>query len=699
MNTPPFLIGATLLFWASQAGWLWLGALAAIVFEAPRFAKNRLQFAQVDLDRIWNLCCVLLFGAFVVAFVTSDGASALTNVANNNSFANRIDALNKGGRSVILVLLWLPLIFLPIAVAQAFSEQERMDWSTFSWWLRQQRGRGIPRTPGSGLNVGWPYFALCLLATSAANQRTLTFPIGAAVLIVWAMWSRRSKGASVPLWGTSLMLVLALAFAAQLGMREMQRLMQRLDSMLIAKFASGRGYDPKEVRTALGSIGRLKLSGSIVMRVEADGNPPPLLREASYKVFLSPSWAATRHGRPEQNFVEIISEPDLTTWKLLPDKPTRKQAILSGFLSGGQGLIPAPTGVARIEDLPAIRFETNQLGVLRVPEGPGFFRTVLYYDDGKSLDAPPDDLDREVANAEKPAIERIVDQLGLRGMAPADALKKLHEYFMSEFRYTTWVDERRSRRELETPLTRFLTRRKSGHCEYFASATVLLLRSAGIPARYAVGYSVQERKGKEWIIRERHAHAWCIAWMNGAWRDVDMTPGSWAGIEAQRASAWEQWTDAWSDFWFKFSEWRWGKGEWKQYLIWLVVPLILIAGWRLVARKQWNRSRGADALARKREPGPGLDSEFYRIEQAIAERGLVREPDETLGRWTRRVASGRAEDANQLSALLQVHYRLRFDPSGLSDAEREEFRTKVNEWLERQQALAANAGRSNSAES
>lgn len=689
MNTPPFLIGATLLFWASQAGWLWLGALAAIVFEAPRFAKNRLQFAQADLDRIWNLCCVLLFGAFVVAFVTSDGASALTNVANNNSFANRIDALNKGGRSVILVLLWLPLIFLPIAVAQAFNEQQRMDWSTFSWWLRQQRARGIPRPAGSGLDVGWPYFALCLLATSAANQRTVYFPLGAAVLIVWAMWSRRSKGVSIPLWASNLVLVLGLAFAAQLGMREMQRLMQRLDSMLIAKFAIGRGFDPKEVQTALGSIGKMKLSGSIVMRVEAEGSPPPLLREASYKMFLTPTWKATRHGRVEQNFVEMIPETDLTTWKLLPDKPTRKQAILSGFLSGGQGLIPAPAGVARIEDLPAIRFETNQLGVLRVPEGPGFFRAALFYDEGKSLDGPPDEFDSEVANSEKPAIEKIVTELGLRGITPERAVKKLNDYFTSEFSYTTWLEERRRQRETETALTRFLTQSKAGHCEYFATATVLLLRSAGIPARYAVGYSVQERKDKEWVVRERHAHAWCIAWMNGAWRDVDTTPASWAGIEAQRASTWEQWTDAWSDFWFKFSAWRWGKGEWKQYLIWLVVPLILIAGWRLVARKQWNRSRSADAAKDNREAGPGLDSEFYRIERAFAGRGLGREPDETLATWSRRVAATSPADASQLAALLQVHYRLRFDPSGLSGAERESFRTSVGEWLERQEAMAA----------
>ena len=49
--------------------------------------------------------------------------------------------------------------------------------------------------------------------------------------------------------------------------------------------------------------------------------------------------------------------------------------------------------------------------------------------------------------------------------------------------------------------------------------------------------------------------------------------------------------------------------------------------------------------------------------------------------------------ADQLPALLQVHYRLRFDPSGLPERDREQFRTRVNEWLERQEAAIATASK------
>ena len=679
MNTPPFLIGAALLFWGAQAGWLWLGALAAVVLEAPRLAKTRLQFAQADLDRIWNLCFVLFFGAMVVAFVTSDGASALNTVANNNSIANRIDALNKGGRSVILVLLWLPLIYLPIAVAQAFSEQERMDWSTFSWWLRKQREKNNPRPDGSGLNVTWPYFALCLLATSAANQRTLYFPIGIAVLAGWALWSRRSKSVPVGIWVAFLLMALSAAFTAELGMRQMQMVMQRLESTLIARFGSGRGFEPKEQRTAIGSVGRLKLSGSIVLHVEAKGMPPALLREASYKLFIPPAtWAATK-----RKFNDVIPETDLTTWKLLPNKPTRKQAIISGFLSGGQGLLPMPNGVAKILDLPAVQFETNQLGAMNVAEGPGFYRVQSHYDEGASIDSPPDSFDEDIPKMERPALKQIADELMLHDLSPAKALKKVSEFFAREFQYTTWQGEPNRSQTNDSPLTRFLLKDRAGHCEHFATATVLLLREAGIPARYAVGYSVQERKGAEWIVRERHGHAWCLAWVDGAWHDVDTTPGSWVHTEATRATFWEKISDAWSNVWFTFSKWRWGPGEWKQHVLWLIVPLIALAGWRLMSQKQWNRARDKASDKGGRRSFPGIDSEFYLVEKTLAARGLERQPGETLAAWTKRVTTAQPAETQELTGLLSLHYRLRFDPSSLNARDRELFRTNVESWLAR----------------
>jgi transglutaminase-like putative cysteine protease len=716
MNTPPLLVGAALLFWGWQAGFLWLGVLLAVLLESPRCIHARWEFAQVDLDRIWNLCVLLFFGTFVVAFVANDGANTVTSLAANNSTANRLAAVNQSARSVILMLLWLPVTLLPIVLAQAFSQRDRMDWSTFSPWLRRQRflnspgrsrreeaqiyGRSLnpkrsePPHVGSyadkqdGLNVAWPYFAVCLLAASAANEKTLWFSIGLVTLAGWALWTRRPRSFPAAAWAACLLAVVALGFGAQSGMREMQQLIRQLDGALIARLArGGQGFDPKESRTALGAIGRLKLSGRIVLRIEAEGAPPPLLREASYKLFLSMSWAAPKTGK---DFFAINSENDLTTWKLLPNKPARKAVTISQFFSGGRGLLAAPHGVARLEELLADRLETNTLGVLNVAEGPGFARFRAVYDEGVSIDTLPDKDDNEVSAAERAAVMQLAEELRLQELPPEEALQAVAAFLAREFRYTTWQEPRR-RRSNETPLMEFLLKTRAGHCEHFATATVLLLRAAGVPARYAVGYSVQEQKGGQWVVRERHAHAWCLAWVNGAWRDVDNTPASWAATEASRATRWEKITDAWSNVWFAFSKWRWGRGEWKRYLIWLILPLIGLTVWRLMTQKQWSRApQKAPANARV-QARLGLDSEFYLIERRLVELGLERHDGETLAAWLARLGREGGIGAAGLTELLTLHYRLRFDPAGLSAAERAALRNEAMEWVGRSGTLTANS--------
>lgn len=67
----------------------------------------------------------------------------------------------------------------------------------------------------------------------------------------------------------------------------------------------------------------------------------------------------------------------------------------------------------------------------------------------------------------------------------------------------------------------FLFDYKKGFCNYFATAEVILLRSVGIPARWAVGYAEGERivdeketgrgiqtSGGNIIVRQKDAHAW-----------------------------------------------------------------------------------------------------------------------------------------------------------------------------------------------
>jgi len=54
MKPPPFLLGATLLFWGWQSGFLIVGAAMAVALESARFVKDRWELADEDLSRIWT---------------------------------------------------------------------------------------------------------------------------------------------------------------------------------------------------------------------------------------------------------------------------------------------------------------------------------------------------------------------------------------------------------------------------------------------------------------------------------------------------------------------------------------------------------------------------------------------------------------------------------------------------------------------
>lgn len=78
------------------------------------------------------------------------------------------------------------------------------------------------------------------------------------------------------------------------------------------------------------------------------------------------------------------------------------------------------------------------------------------------------------------------------------------------------------------PVEDFLFNRKSGHCEYYASAMALLLRGAGIPSRLVSGFKGGEQSTYTgaFVVEERHAHAWVEALINGRWRTFDPTPAA-----------------------------------------------------------------------------------------------------------------------------------------------------------------------------
>lgn len=73
----------------------------------------------------------------------------------------------------------------------------------------------------------------------------------------------------------------------------------------------------------------------------------------------------------------------------------------------------------------------------------------------------------------------------------------------------------------------FLLDYKQGYCNYYATAEVILLREAGIPARMVVGFAQGEKMpGEEdtYIVRQKDAHAWPEAYFPGiGWVEFEPT--------------------------------------------------------------------------------------------------------------------------------------------------------------------------------
>jgi hypothetical protein len=78
----------------------------------------------------------------------------------------------------------------------------------------------------------------------------------------------------------------------------------------------------------------------------------------------------------------------------------------------------------------------------------------------------------------------------------------------------------------EDPMDEFLFSTRRGFCEHFASAFVVLMRAAGVPARVVTGYMGGEMNalGSYLLVRQSDAHAWAEVWLSGrGWVRVDPT--------------------------------------------------------------------------------------------------------------------------------------------------------------------------------
>ncbi|HEY2013520.1 MAG TPA: transglutaminaseTgpA domain-containing protein, partial [Bryobacteraceae bacterium] len=122
-----------------------------------------------------------------------------------------------------------------------------------------------------------------------------------------------------------------------------------------------------------------------------------------------------------------------------------------------------------------------------------------------------------------PHIAQLARAIGAGSTTDLERARAVERYLRTEFGYTLQLPSR----EVADPLSYFLFVRKKGHCEYFASAMAVMLRTMGIPSRLATGFQsgIFNPISELWLIRASDAHSWVEAWIPGhGWTTFDPTP-------------------------------------------------------------------------------------------------------------------------------------------------------------------------------
>lgn len=149
--------------------------------------------------------------------------------------------------------------------------------------------------------------------------------------------------------------------------------------------------------------------------------------------------------------------------------------------------------------------------------------------------------------ATDPRVPQLAAQITASAKTNYDKAAAVENYLRTRFGYTLQLPQT----EVKDPIANFLFVRKQGHCEYFASAMAVMLRTQGIPSRVVNGFRSDEFNDLtgNYVVRAKDAHAWVEAYFPGyGWQTFDPTPGGNAGTP-QGWGRLALYVDAMASFW------------------------------------------------------------------------------------------------------------------------------------------------------
>ena len=653
---PRYILGASLVFWGVMSDRVLSGLLLAIILESAHFLKIRWEFTAESASKAWQITTVGIALAAALIFLDDAPYLALPNL-----------------------LTWLPPLLFPMQFIQSFGLRDSLPLSTFSFLAKRRHQRnmrlGLPEQ-AVHINFGNIYFVAILVSATLGSRPnampySMMFLPGVVVLTGWRLLSASQS--------RKLSLAVALFVAGCISLAG-QTALNRLVDSLGNRGPGGSPFNPNSVFTMIGRPGKVALSPDIVWRLNPVGKSPrpTLLRTGTYGMFHGSTWVNQRLAEfrdlaqiePEKgNIFFLLGEDTTPEVQRESTSPALPRFSLRGT-AFAETPLPLPGNTASLVQFELDGIEINPLGTVRVfPKRSVISGTVLWNGLTTPDSAPYLKEDLAVPNIERENIRSVVAEIGLDREPDLEGkLNLLRAWFRQNFKYSTSLSISSSnyRSTTRTALSQFLSTNRSGHCEYFATAATLILREAGVPARYAIGYAVVERDSKraEYIIRGTHGHSWCRVWdeQGGRWIDFDATPPSWLVATPPASTLAQRFNDAQKRLREDFSLWRnQPANRLAASLVMLAIALGILG---FIMNRLWRSRRrmeaGEKAVA---YGGPVVRTPLNAIEKVAEKRLGARPPGQPFAAWLMRLQPS-LPDSRALEEAIELHQRLRFDPAG-----------------------------------
>lgn len=521
--------------------------------------------------------------------------------------------------------------------------------------------------------------------SGAAKENVLFVPgLGVfAVLLIVHLRYRVAGGKPMSKWrlsgprfGAAVAAVLLAATLLQVfGVNQIDQVNRWLVQRLLnASFTSQAGFDRNATLSSISSLWSRGNDEEVALRVFAEQLPTPYLRGASYDRYRGGVWqlmeettelrpAGTDFGR---NVFDVRTPtPPAASTKLREFGPAQAVVYSAREFSDAYFL---PNGAHRVAAF-AERAFSGAAETIKPADDDGAAGGYAFYTVRGRADEPSQ-RDTYVPGSVRSELIEIGDGIMASAATPRQKIQLLQHHFIDNFEYQIGIT-------LETgtdPIIQFLTEIRKAHCEYFATAGVLLLRTQGIPARYVTGFVVDEPGiGDVWIARRKNAHAWVEAYLpeEGGWVTIEMTPASARPATTQRSS-FAQLMEWLSSQWQRFTGmlFNGGFGAFIDWLLGLPARLPLwVWGIAILGGMVWVFRV---ELRRLIKGGPKLSSEprvrqlqmqLREAERMLARHGLTRPPSMTVGSYLT-VVDGAAKVPDEVrqraTQMLRMYQEQRF---------------------------------------